>query len=360
MNEAEFQSLVDAFIRKFLPSFQEAHISSQRNFSLKLGHHNVIVDGKEPSKFAIRGIYDLLIEINGAPLIMLELKRPGLALTDDDVCQAISYARLTDKITPLTILTNSNETFIYNTYTRRKIETEEIDNDLIQTLLRQGLSLAAEDFKNAVDNIFKSDKHTFFGIINNISNDAFTALSGSLREYTKPICNDFLIERTILSEIIQDLKTEPFQIITGDPYVGKTTLLYDLYLKLTNDGHGVLYIDSLDLRYSTFRMLANQLTKILQYRINEDQVREWLILAASQNLSGNLYIIFDNLKATAPSLVMEQVTELTEIFDGRRNGIILSSDTANYSLLSKAQARNVSSPIGRIFKQKELVQFSSS
>ena len=47
-----------------------------------------------------------MLEMDGKPIAIFELKRPGIAISDDDREQGISYARLITPMPPLVIISN--------------------------------------------------------------------------------------------------------------------------------------------------------------------------------------------------------------------------------------------------------------
>ncbi|MBS1773956.1 MAG: hypothetical protein JST82_13950 [Bacteroidetes bacterium] len=358
MNEAELQSRIAEFTKKFLPTFAEATITQQHSFSLKLGHHNIIVDGAEPGKYAKRAIYDILIEVNGKPLILLELKRLGLPITTEDRKQGLSYARLTHEITPITVLTNGNETIVLNTFTNEEITGSAITEDIVQNVLSKGINLAANDYKNAIELLFEKDRNIVFSVINNITAQTFGRMTGELNEYNKPICRDFIVKRDVHDKFIEELDTSKFCSLVGDPLAGKTNFLFQLFEDMRVQHHGVLYIDCQDTQYSIFQMIANSLTRELRYLVTPDKVREWLLLSFDDATDKKFIVICDHLRYNSNVKLFEEITELTHLLLNTNNCIVVSTDTANYALIAKNPDRHVETVIGKLFKKMVLKTFS--
>jgi hypothetical protein len=58
---------------------------------------------------------DLLVKLNNANLLIVEVKAPDHSLSEADKYQALSYARvLRSGIAPFTILTNGRQTLIFD------------------------------------------------------------------------------------------------------------------------------------------------------------------------------------------------------------------------------------------------------
>jgi type I site-specific restriction endonuclease len=72
------------------------------------------VGGEPVSRIESRS--DVLVSHNGKPLAVLELKRPGQALTESDEKQGLSYAALLHPPPPLVVVTNGSDTRILDSY----------------------------------------------------------------------------------------------------------------------------------------------------------------------------------------------------------------------------------------------------
>lgn len=93
MNEENVKNKV---IVPFLNSigFTENNLSYEDSFTIKLGKN--IINKKD----YISGRLDILVKVDNTPFLLWEMKKEGLEITDEEVGQAISYARLTEPITP--------------------------------------------------------------------------------------------------------------------------------------------------------------------------------------------------------------------------------------------------------------------
>ena len=94
MNEENVKNKV---IIPFLNSigFKEANLSYEDSFTIKLGKNTV------KKKDYISGRLDILVKIDNIPFLLWEMKKEGLQITDEEVGQAISYARLTGTAFPI-------------------------------------------------------------------------------------------------------------------------------------------------------------------------------------------------------------------------------------------------------------------
>ena len=98
--EANFEARLSAVLTHALRFIPPGSIRHQLQFSIRLGHKDVQVDGSVGA--VAFGRLDILLVHKDRPLAVLELKRPGLPLDDEDRRQGLSYARLLEPMAPLT------------------------------------------------------------------------------------------------------------------------------------------------------------------------------------------------------------------------------------------------------------------
>jgi len=91
--------------------FNLSEMEFEKSFNVKAGTKSVTVRS------------DVLLKVKGQPMIVIEVKRPEHKINSADIDQAISYARLCESIAPFAIVTNLNETKLFDTYTRCELKT---------------------------------------------------------------------------------------------------------------------------------------------------------------------------------------------------------------------------------------------
>ncbi len=97
--------------------FDPAEVSLERTFSVRL-RRNTHQLSSEKDGYAVSGRLDLLCRRANKNLFIIEVKRDGLTITQDDIDQGISYARLVDNIAPFVIVSNGEQTVVVDTITR--------------------------------------------------------------------------------------------------------------------------------------------------------------------------------------------------------------------------------------------------
>ncbi|WP_426330129.1 type I restriction endonuclease [Pedobacter sp. R-06] len=357
INESEFETQVSEVLKNVFPTLLPTELSQQRSFKIKFGHHNVLIDGKEPTNYAKRSIYDILIQYKGKPFAMLELKKPGIGITEDEIDQGISYARLTEEITPITIISNGSDTRILNTYTKEMIDLTTFDAHSIDKIFRAGLRLASNAVEDSINNLLENDQRIMFDMINTVTADSFSNLTGSYKDFGKPIISEFAVDRSMGSfktAMEQNLSV----FLTGDRYCGKTNYLFQLFKGAKLNGHAFHYCDCNEVNYSIFRKLSIFLTREVGVKLPSEKIRSWLLLGLKSNYRNRLIICYDHLQfSTNPEITME-IAELTDIFRGTENQIILVSDNSNYDKLCGIDSTSSNTFYISRFKRIKLKMFS--
>lgn len=358
-NEAELEARISSILCN-LPVFNDVQIEQQKTFTIKFGHHAVTVDLKDPSSYANRSIFDILLKIDGQNVILLELKKEGLDLTQHDVDQGISYARLIHPMPPITLITNGLDNRFYCTYNKNSIDDSSLDFKNIQTLFDNSFQLATNDFKNAVNLLLNNEPTLFAKIINDLSQTKFNYLIGEIDDISKSICVDFCIQRELLSQIESEFATQKSLIgIIGSALSGKTNLLYQFFNFKKEYGDYLFYINCLDHEYSILQQLANGLTASSKIQINKDRIREWLI--NSTGIEGaSFYLIIDNFNAQINEKIKSEIIELIDIFKSSQNRILYTIDEYNYKQIAFFKNRRYKTIIGEESKILKLQEFNDT
>lgn len=350
-NEATLEARIDRVLTSVFPTFRTVNVQHQKSFSIKFGHHNVIVDLNEPSSYPSRAIFDILLTVEDKNIILLELKKEGLPLTNEDISQGLSYARLTHPMPPVTLISNGKDNLFYNTYTKEQINNTNIDLEYIQKLTDNSFELALNDFKDAVSLLLNKEPVLFSKIINQITGSKFKRLLGTVDDFTKPICLDFQIERQCLQQIQTHFAAGAALIgIIGSAFTGKTNLLYQFFSITKSEKDFLLYLDCSDHNYSIFQQLANHFTENAKILITKDKIREWLINSLSNLPDGKFYLLLDNFNNDIPESIKSEIIELIDIFKGVNHHTLYSIDEFNYNRVAFVENRQYKTIIGDLSK----------
>tara|TARA_R110000744_G_scaffold56588_1_gene119329 strand:- start:1346 stop:3766 length:2421 start_codon:yes stop_codon:yes gene_type:complete len=356
INEATLEARIDGILKQIFPAFKKVEVIHQKSFTLKLGHHDLLVDQKEPSRYGTRAISDILLKVEGKNVILLELKKEGHELTEQDINQGVSYARLIDPMPPITVISNGTDHLLYDTFVKKKLETDILDINKLNKILNSAFTLAKNDLKEALSVLLNSDHSLFSKVINDISRTKFEELTGRVTDYNSPICSDFSISRVIVEQIDTEFITNPLVGIVSSAYSGKTNVMYQFFQKHKND-HYILYVDCYDYNASILQDLANAFSAKIGLIINADRIREWIINSLSTNESNNFYLLIDNFNKDISDYVMKDILELINIFIDHNQFCLYTLDEHNFDQITRIPHRNYRTTIGKkskVLKLKEL------
>lgn len=353
-NEATLEARIDSVLTSVFPTFKTVNVQHQKSFSIKFGHHNVVVDSKDPCSYPARAIFDILLTIEDKSIILLELKKEGLPLTDEDLLQGLSYARLIHPMPPLTLISNGKDNQFYNTYTKEKIDNTNVDLTFIQKITDNSFQLALNDFRDAVNLLLNKEPDVFSKVINQITEVKFQRLFGAVEDFTKPICLDFQIERQCLTQIKTLFAGGAALVgIIGSAFTGKTNLLYQFFNATKSEKNFLLYLDCNDHNYSIFQQLANHFTENAKISITKDKIREWLINSLINLSDGKFYLLLDNFNNDVPEAIKNEIIELIDTFKGVNHHTLFSIDEFNYKRIAFVENRQYKTIIG---EQSKIIQ----
>jgi hypothetical protein len=111
--------------------FNVSEISLEHAFSIRLG-----------KKKHATGRSDILCKRHNKNLFVIELKNDSIPITDDDIDQGISYARLLDDIAPFTIVSNGIKTRIFDSVSKQELSGKICDQS---TFWKNGFSLSTQE-----------------------------------------------------------------------------------------------------------------------------------------------------------------------------------------------------------------------
>lgn len=204
----------------------------EHSFSLRVGHAMVVqrgvdADKKKGRKNTISPRYDLLVRTDGGQnLFIVEVKRPGVELTDDDAAQGISYARLLDEMAPFVVVSNGPDTRVYDTVTRKRIDGESYDA-AASALASNGFrvtGIGAEDRYEALRLFLGYDAENLKDFATAQRNVHMAALRGDATDLTKKYLPSTYVARNRVRERLQEFLASDAVVfvISGASGSGKT------------------------------------------------------------------------------------------------------------------------------------------
>lgn len=225
--EADLEARIHAVLNSAFPWLPAHAIKHQTQFSVKLGHTAIKI-GSHNSRHA-RGRSDILVQVHDKPLAIVELKRENLSLSNDDVAQGLTYARLTSPMTPLVIVSNGADTRIHITYSGEEWNPVDRTELELERRLKQVGDLAASGVKDAVHILMASNQQHWVPAFKAISKNLVDERSGAWHELLAPFVRGFLVPRRASAIVIHALKKGARAVVLhGPPLSGKSNVIRQL------------------------------------------------------------------------------------------------------------------------------------
>ena len=343
--EAELQARFESRIRAALP-FLPAQIKLEHNLHLRLGHHKIVIDGASSVKEGVSGRYDILVLFDGKPLLIAELKAPGIIVTDDDVRQGLSYARLHEPMVPLVLVTNGGTVTLRRSYDGAELEPSDVAAEKLASALGAAATLAASTTEDAIRTLLGESNQAWTQMLGIWSKQAVASLTGPAREFKHPIASEFVIPRTAVGEVEKKLSAgSRVIVIHGPPLSGVTNVLAQFACRKNDEP--VLFLDSKS-HSDVLQTIANRLSRELSCGISKDNVRTWL--NTGQGLVG-LTLVIDGVPR-------DGIDELVEYATAGLLRLIIGMDSGTHKRMSTIAGRAEQSLLGCAADEIELSSLS--
>ena len=233
MNEAEIRSkIIDPLLSDL--GIEPTNVSLEKTFTIKIGRHNEKIGWEEHT---FRPRYDYLIKDDNKNLFIIEAKREKTQFSDEDLEQGLCYAKLVDPVAPFVLLTNGEETKIYETLTKKNITGKPL-NESDYALNNYTIDLDVETKQLALLALFSLNYESFSNFCKKQSLDTISRLSGSSHEpgNLKSYIPDVFVKRHNLESKLHTFinsKNTCF-MISGKSGIGKTNAMCDFVNEIQN------------------------------------------------------------------------------------------------------------------------------
>ena len=298
MNESQYEAGIRHALNRVLPWLKYEDIQHQKTFTVQLGRTTHTIDGEFSSTHYPR--LDILITHEGKNLAILELKSPKIELSESDEKQGMSYARLLDQIAPLTIVSNGEELRILNSITGQRIEYIDSKENL-ENILHSINTIAVSGVEDAIKFLVGSNIDVWKKII-------FETTRGKFADkFDKSLDELLIFPRELTEKAILSVQKNKFSLITGESLIGKTTLLYELFMKEKSEKYYMLYLDEYD--GGIFESLSKLISHTLKCAISIDETRVWVEHFSNMD-EDKLIIAFDDLESDMTQ-VLKDIIDIT-------------------------------------------------
>ncbi|WP_223510698.1 type I restriction endonuclease [Pseudomonas sp. BF-R-05] len=341
-NEADLEASVHSAIKKAFP-FADIEIRHQVRFKFQIGRAMVEIDGGQA--WVKEGRADIVLSHKGRPLAVVELKRKGFGLHDEDRLQGLSYARMLDPIAPLVVVTNGETTKKYSTYNGQEWDTGSDSEKQLNKLIDNACLLAADDTRQAAQILMGRVCDVWSSVVEQSTAEALESLTGELQNIHLPFAQDFLIPRQATKAVIEALERSCFVILEGEPLIGKSNVLREVITTTRNTtSFTALYVEDGGGGY--FQCLADALSRTLGWSLTVEEARTWLQrLTPDQNMK--LVILIDQYRSASETSKRE-LENLVGIAQRGGFSVVVAMDDALVDRVINSQSARAQSLLGRL------------
>ncbi len=232
------------------------------------------IDGKELEKGAVQGRYDVLVSLDATPLILAELKAPGVDIAEDDVAQALSYARVHQPIVSLVLVTNGKKIRLLRTYDGSDLSPDDVEGARLKKVLETAAALAASATEDAIRTLLGTSGRIWGQLFKAWNEESISAMTGGVREFSRPIVRELAVPRHVVKQVEDHLaRGARVVVLHGPPLVGITNVLSQFARSIPSAP--VLLIDAIAAP-DALQYIANRLSRELAVGVSKDDVRSWL------------------------------------------------------------------------------------
>lgn len=325
--EADLEARIGEALALAFPWLPAEALEYQTKFSLQVGRGTVTVGGEPVARIESRS--DVLVSHNGKPLAVLELKRPGQALTESDEKQGLSYAALLHPHPPLVVVTNGSDTRILDSYSGLAWSPADPSETALAHLVSNAGELAASRLKEAVDVLLGSGSSVWVSAVRAATAIAVEERSGAWDELLRPFVPDFLIPRAATQKVLAALGgSRRLVLVEGAPLIGKSSVLRELASRTATDEEFAVLIVEAGEGGGILRAVAAVLSDALSWPIAAEEARHWLRQLSHRAGAGRTPTLVLAVDGVGPehSEIRKEVDELTAGSYGAGVRIVLAVD----------------------------------
>ena len=204
---------------------ESSEISLERSFQIRLGR-GVKVTGRS----------DILCKRHDKNLFVIELKRDSINITQDDIDQGISYARLLlDDIAPFTIVTNGKITRIFDSISRKEISGSKISEQ--SSFWKNDYTLSTDEELRiryeALKNFISLSPDNLNSFCSNQVTDRMGQIIGDINSPYSKFVKELHVQRKDLQNKFEEFISSDNSIfgLVGSAGTGKTNVFCSLALQ---------------------------------------------------------------------------------------------------------------------------------
>lgn len=282
--------------------FNISEISLETSFSIRLGKTKHIINGRS----------DILCKRNGKNLFIIELKNNSISITQDDIDQGISYARLLEDIAPFTIITNGKTTKIFDSISKKELTGTKVSEQ--SSFWQNDCTLSADiDLRiryEALKNFVSFSSENLKQFCEFQVRDRMGPIMGDIDDPYSKFVKELHIQRQNLQCAFGNFMGSGASIfgIVGSAGVGKTSAMCSLALQNLEDRF-VFFYNAAIINKSPLNHIAQDLNLAFSSRTESDIVLKKLD-ELGRFLNKNILIFIDAIDESVDSNISLELSEI--------------------------------------------------
>jgi len=325
--EAELESRIFAALLEAFPNIQRDDLKAQLSFTVRLGHDTYDVDAV--SDWKKRGRADLILNLRGRPLAVVEVKREDQPLTPGVFKQAQSYANLLNPRPPLVVVSNGLETLVYDSDSGGQWTGGDDAAGAIQRLFANAGKMAAADKRWAIEALMGREADLWVSMVRKSSERLIGGMTDKPGKGGRPFTRDVLFPRKASGLALQallDPDVPLFTVVEGAPLAGKSSVLREIVLA-TQASEELAVLMLRGNRTGLFQSLANLFSAELEWNLSPTDVRQWLRRMSVAEAGPILVLAVDGVDPESD--MAADLEELPTLLPGSHLKVILTTDQSN-------------------------------
>ncbi|MDR9423660.1 MAG: type I restriction enzyme HsdR N-terminal domain-containing protein [Marinobacter sp.] len=334
--EAELETKIANALNTAFPHLPGNLIKQQRSFTVRLGHEERNFDSGYA--WTKTGRADLILSYRDRALAVLEVKREDKSLNTKDFQQAQSYAALMTPRPPLVVVTNGNETCVYDSNTGQAISAQDLAAEGIERIFSNAAKVAAADLQWATEALMGRDTDVWVPIVREASAALIDELCDAPGDTGQPFARDLIIPRQSSQEVLAALQDgTQFVVVSGAPSVGKTNLLREFAVNTYQSNDFAVLLLRGDPGPGLYQSLADLFSEKLEWNLSSNDCLQWLRRMAKGPHGPALVLAIDGVEPG--SKLASDLEHLARIKLGDQLKVILTTDQPE-SLVKNRNGRN--------------------
>lgn len=322
--------------------FAASDIALEFTFNIKIGRASWRI-GSPPSEEnsgerTLHPRADVLVSRNGRNLLVVEVKAPTEQLDDKARDQGISYARLLPEIVPFVVVTNGNESRVYDTITRKELTGERIPCD--HPAVTSDFRVASDDLQLRMeaselflslspDNLLEFCRQQCHFRMARLKSDD----PESGKKYIPSLCVDRTSAKDRIAAWISDSESQACAIV-GRPQVGKTNFICKFVDDYLQQGHPCLFFPAIGLGGALCDELAADMGWLLHDGTPSASVIVQKLGSVLQRTGSNLLMLIDGWNEATQDLARGIDRDCERLVDNRLRVIVSLTNSSAQRLFS--------------------------